>query len=181
MSKQQDIDLITRLKNKDLAAFDELYLKYFKLLSANAFFFLKDENEAKDMVQSLFLDIWEKKQYEHFHNDIKGYLFLAVKNRCLNYLKSQKVKSARDESVKYLQKEQSAEPGEHTDSIHQEEQLRKLLSEMKGQKKSALTMVYFKEKKYSEAAEEMGISVNSLKTHLKSALKTLRMGMINKK
>lgn len=38
MSQQQDILLITRLKENDSAAFDELYLKYFKVLCANAFF-----------------------------------------------------------------------------------------------------------------------------------------------
>ncbi|WP_262903598.1 sigma-70 family RNA polymerase sigma factor [Niabella beijingensis] len=181
MSQQQDILLVTRLKSNDIAAFDELYLKYFKLLCANAFLFLKNENEAKDLVQTLFLDIWEKKLYEHFHKDVKGYLFLAVKNRCLNFIKSQKVKGARAASFNRFYHEQSGEPEPGNDPADHQEQLRMLLSDMKGQKKAALNMVYFKEKKYSEAAREMGIGVNSLKTHLKSALKTLRLGMANKK
>src|SRR5881392_2180521 len=91
MLAQQDIQLLYRLKKGDLTAFDELYLKYYKLLCTSAYFFLKNEQEAKDLVQTLFLDIWDKQLYEHFHDDIKGYLFRAIKNRCLNHLRRQKV------------------------------------------------------------------------------------------
>src|SRR5580765_3257294 len=101
---QQDDDsiLVARLKDNDMTAFDALYLKYFKLLCASAFFFIKNESEAKDLVQALFLDIWERKLYEHFHKDVKGYLFLAIKNRCFNFLKSQKVKDSRLEQLKHF-------------------------------------------------------------------------------
>jgi RNA polymerase sigma-70 factor (ECF subfamily) len=51
---------------------------------------------------------------------------------------------------------------------------------MKGQKLTAVKMVYLEGKKYKDAANEMGISVNSLKTHLKSALKMLRLGLKEK-
>jgi len=181
MSQQQDILLISRLKENDVAAFDELYLKYFKVLCANAFFFLRDESEAMDLVQTLFLDIWEKKMYEHFQKDVKGYLFLAVKNRCLNLIKSRAVKNARAELFNRFQQEQLRDPETAGDAPDHHDQLTSLLSDMRGQKKAALTMVYFKDKKYSEAAREMGIGINSLKTHLKSALKTLRLGMNGKK
>ncbi|WP_018631002.1 sigma-70 family RNA polymerase sigma factor [Niabella aurantiaca] len=181
MSQQQDTLLVLRLKENDIAAFDELYLKYFKVLCANAFFFLRNESEAKDLVQTLFLDIWEKKIYEHFHKDVKGYLFLAVKNRCLNSIKSSKVKDARVEQFSRYYGDQMQGQQDTGDLPDYQDRLEALLSDMKGQKKAALNMVYFKDKKYSEAARELGIGVNSLKTHLKSALKTLRLGMNGKK
>lgn len=83
---QQDIELVQRLKEHDLGAYDIIYLKYYKMLCVNAYFFLKNEQESKDLVQNLFLDIWEKKLYRQFHDDLKGYLFQAIKNRCLNQL-----------------------------------------------------------------------------------------------
>ena len=181
MLPQQDIQLIARLKNNDAAAFDELYLHYFKMLCATAYFFLKNESEAKDLVQTLFMDIWERKLYEQFHQDVKGHLFRAVKNRCLNFIKAQKTKEGRMADIQlYLEATAPEEvPDEETPACH--EKLQALLSDMKGQKKAALTMVYFNNKKYSEAAGEMGIGINSLKTHLKSALKTLRVAMTEKK
>ena len=181
MSQQQDVSLTERLKENDLAAFDELYLKYFKLLCANAYFFLKSESDAKDLVQNLFMDIWDKKLYLNFHNDIKGYLFLAVKNRCLNLIKKQKVQEAKTQgfNMSGITNDNETTDEEEQGGLH--EKLYDVLSNMKGQKKAAITMVYFNDKKYSEAAEGMGIGVNSLKTHLKTALKKLREGMKAKK
>lgn len=178
MSAQQDIQLLYRLREGDLSAFDELYLKYYKLLCTSAYFFLKNEQESKDLVQSLFLDIWDKQLYAHFHDDIKGYLFRAIKNRSLNYLRWQK--------VQYQQHKGYAELQDHAGGASTEgladwyNQLYTALDDMPGQKRVAIQMVYVHGKRYQDAADTMRISLNSLKTHLKTGLKILR-GEINSK
>jgi RNA polymerase sigma-70 factor (ECF subfamily) len=179
MAQQQDALLIERLKQNDLSAFDELYLKYFKLLCANAYLYLKNEGDAKDLVQNLFMDIWDKKLYLNFHNDVKGYLLLAINNRCLNFIKKQKVQQKKAHNFNVLNESHPDEIDEDEQKMRRE-QLKGMLSDMKGQKKAAITMVYLNGKKYNEAAEGMGIGVNSLKTHLKAALKKLREGMKTK-
>lgn len=179
MAQQQDALLVERLKKNDLSAFDELYLKYFKLLCANAYLFLKNEGDAKDVVQNLFMDIWDKKLYLNFHNDVKGYLLLAVNNRCLNFIKKQKVLKKKAYNFNVLHATPADEVDEEEQKIRREK-MNGILSDMKGQKKAAITMVYLNGKKYDEAAEGMGIGVNSLKTHLKAALKKLREGVKTK-
>lgn len=174
MLDYEDIHIIERLIQGDESAFDTLYKKYFKLMCASAFFYLKCEYEAKDLVQNLFLDIWEKKLYTRFHKDVKGYLFLSVKNRSLNHLKAKKVKEVRQDKFSYYHKDDKEEGEEKIDYL---KQLNQALMSMKGQKRAVIHMVYQKEKKYKDAANEMGIGVNSLKTHLKSAIKTLREAM----
>jgi len=178
MLPEGDIILVERLKEGDIGAFDDLYLKYFRLLCTSAYFFLKNENDAKDLVQNLFVDIWEKQLFNNFHNDVKGYLFLAVKNRSLNFLKSQAVLDRRKAMILPLESEiVSMNESDQIDVEDSEVHLRQLLDSMKGQKLTAVKMVYLDGKKYKDAANEMGISVNSLKTHLKSALKMLRLAM----
>src|ERR671913_354562 len=103
MPQQQDIQIVKQLKQGDLSAFDSLFIKYYKLLCASAYFLLKDEQEAKDLVQSLFLDIWEKKLYLHFHDEIKGYLYRAVKNRCINEISKQKTRDKNNKAFADLQ------------------------------------------------------------------------------
>ena len=181
MPLSQDIALVNRLKGGDLSAFDELYLKYYTLLCTSAFFFLKNGAEAKDLVQSLFLDIWDRQLYLHFHDDIKGYLFLATKNRCLNYLKREKVQGRHRKGYAALQEEgvpADQAYGEGATDYHQ--RLQSLLEQMPEQKKTAIQMVYIHGKRYQDAADAMRISINSLKTHLKTGLKVLR-GEINSK
>lgn len=172
MPSEQDIQLISRLKEGDLTAFDELYLRYYKLLCASAFFFLKNEQEAKDLVQTLFLDIWDRQLYIHFHNDIKGYLFLAIKHRCLNCLKKQKLQYRRQKGYAQWQDAAAVPQGEGPSDYYQ--QLHAAIDDMPGQKRTAIQMVYMEGKRYQDAAHSMSISINSLKTHLKTGLKVLR-------
>ncbi|HEY8968224.1 MAG TPA: sigma-70 family RNA polymerase sigma factor [Puia sp.] len=181
MACQQDTALISRLKGGDLTAFDELYLKYYTLLCASAYFFLKNGQEAKDLVQSLFLDIWDRQLYIHFHDDIKGYLFLAVKNRCINHLKKQRVQDRTRRGYAAWQEEVGLEEMIFDEGVSDHyRRLQAALEEMPDQKKRAIQMVYIHGKRYQDAADTMRISINSLKTHLKTGLKLLR-GEINSK
>ena len=179
MQHQQDIHIVEQLKNGDLSAYDSLFVKYYKLLCVSAYFFLKDEQKAKDLVQTLFLNIWEKKLYLHFHDDIRGYLYRAIKNRCLNQLSKQKTREKNHKAFAELQDEKCS-PHDDTQPDYYG-QMRNTLEGMTGQKKLAIQMVYVKGKRYQDAAGEMGISINSFKTHLKSGLKTLRYGTKNNK
>ena len=172
--------LLNRLKVGDPDAFKTLYTNYFKLLVVSAYYFLKDEAEAYDVTQSLFIDIWERKLYLNFHEDIKGYLYLAIRNRCFNNLKSKERLTEQRLAYQLFNKNMEpceSENGESTYSMR----LPGLLDKLKGQRKTAVHLVYFEKKKYSEAASEMGIGINSLKTHLKSALKVLRNGTMDEK
>jgi RNA polymerase sigma-70 factor (ECF subfamily) len=178
MSANQDILLLNRLRKGDLRAFDELYLKYYKLLCASAYFFLKSEQEAKDLVQTLFLDIWDKKLYDQFHCDIKGYLFRSVKHRCLNHIRWQKVQHLRHRGYAELQDQAGPATMEAVSDSYL--RLRSALDDMPVQKKVAIQMVYMHGKRYQDAADAMRISINSLKTHLKTGLKLLR-GEFNSK
>ena len=179
MQQQQDIQIVEQLKNGDLSAYDSLFVKYYKLLCVSAYFFLRDEQEAKDLVQTFFLDIWEKKLYLHFHGEIKGYLYRAIKNRCLNEISKQKTRDKNHKVFADLQDEKSSPHDEIPPDYYG--QIQHTLEGMAGQKKVAIQIVYGKGKRYREAADEMGISINSFKTHLKSGLKILRYGEKNNK
>jgi RNA polymerase sigma-70 factor (ECF subfamily) len=179
MQQQQDIQIIEQLKNGNLSAFDSLFEKYYKLLCVSAYFFLKDEQEAKDLVQTFFLDIWEKRLYMNFQGEIKGYLYRAVKNRCINEISKQKTRHKNYKAFADLQDEKSSPHDEVIPDFYG--QMQKTLEGMAGQKRIAIQMVYMKGKQYQEAADEMDISINSFKTHLKSGLKILRSGKKNNK
>jgi len=173
MNHLPDTVLLTQLKRGEVKAFDALFLKYYKMLCIHAYFYLKQEDEAKEMVQQLFVDFWEKKGYAHLSGDIKGYLYQSIKNKCLNQLRKQ---SNAQKVIIQLQRETVLEgQGEYRgDAERVYRLLDKALQDLPVQRREALTMVYLQDKRYQEAAHIMQISVNSLKTHLKLGLKNLR-------
>ena len=69
--------------------FDALYPS----LSYLANRYLRDEDMSKDIVQDIFIKVWEKKPSFQNHNATKAYLYTSVKNQCLNYLKSKKYRT----------------------------------------------------------------------------------------
>jgi len=180
MNHSSDSFLLQVLKQGNTAAYDALFVKYYEMLCVNAFFYLKDAEEAKELVQEFFVDLLEKKGYVHLKGDIKGYLYRSVKNRCLNRLRKQEHDQRHCEQFKW----------EHTaifpdEDVEGKEQLyrvlRRTFANLSLQRKSALTLIYVQDKRYQEAADAMGISVNSLKTHLKLALKKLRHALMEYK
>jgi RNA polymerase sigma-70 factor (ECF subfamily) len=165
-----DQELVLNLKKGDRVAFDLLFYKYYKLLLGNALLIVEDEYCAKDIVQNFFIDFWQKKIYEHLEGDIKGYLFKSVYNSSLNYLKQKK------NYQKHISNYQNRIPV----VIYQKEltglqsELSPIISEFPVQQKRAFTLVYMLQLKYEEAAQEMGVSINTIKTHLKNSLVLLR-------
>lgn len=171
MHREKDSFLLEKLKGGDREAFDAFFVKYYKLLVANAYFYLKDEQEAKDLVQDFMFDFWHKQLFLRLDGDMKGYLYRSIQHRCFNV---QRKKAFEEQEHVFLGREVI----DFDESTHGHEQdLIRLQDAMEGlpvQRKEVIQRVYFEEKKYQDAADEMGISLNTFKTHLKFALKNLR-------
>ncbi len=166
-----DSHLLEKLREGDKDAFDAFFRKYYKLLVANALFFTKDEQEAKDVVQDLLFEFWHKKLYLRLKGDIKGYLYRSVQHKCFNLQRRKELNQQGGMLPSY----DKAEP----DNGKEEEEerfirLHKALDDLPPQRREVLQRIYFEEKKYQDAADEIGISLNTLKTHLKIGLKNLR-------
>ena len=168
-----DTALLRALKAGDVRAYNTLFMKYYKLCCVNAYFYLKDQDEAKEVVQDFFVDLLEKKGYMHLEGDIKGYLYRSIKNRCLNWIRAVEREIKRTELLGADAAASVAMEG-HRGNEKMYDQLRAAFSMLSMQRREALKLVYVKEKRYQEAADQMGISINSLKTHLKIGLKKLR-------
>lgn len=171
MNHQPDEQLLQQLKEGQSQAYDAIFLKYYKLLCVNAYFYLHDEQDAKDLVQAFFLEMWERQIYMRLNGDIKGYLYRSVQNRCLNHIKRKETLEKRQEAY-HLPEHALCETDE--DMEHTYVKLDHALGRLPNQRKEALKLVYLQNKKYQDAADIMGISINSLKTHLKIGLKNLR-------
>ena len=172
MTEQDLIRLLSDFRRGHEAAFEQVFKNFYKPLRLQAFLLLKNEEEAEDQVQQLFLDIWNKQLYQNVQQSLQSYLHTAIRNRCLNYLaRADKETKMRDAYAGHVSvvvfednREQLLQP-----------YLVAALHELPAQRYKAFHLVHLENKKYHEAAEEMGISVNSLKSHLKLAVKFLRV------
>jgi RNA polymerase sigma factor (sigma-70 family) len=156
-------------------AFELIFKKYYRLMWTKAYLGTGDPTDADDLVQSVLCSIWEKQLYYKINGNLRTYLLTAVRNQVNDY---HKIKSRRLKRIeKYAETVVDQSCGEEHNVISNEkfqQQLHELLREFPTQRQRAFNLVYLEHKKYNEVADNMGISVNSLKTHLKIAVKTLR-------
>src|SRR5690606_15903029 len=85
-SRINKVDISTEI------AFEDLFKNNYKTLHAYACSFLKDTDMAEEIVQTVFLKLWEKREQLDIHTSAKAYLYRAVYHDSLNYLKHQRVK-----------------------------------------------------------------------------------------
>ena len=148
-----------------------LFKKYFESLVIWADTFLNDMDQSQDLVQDLFVSIWRKKTYRNWKSEkLASYLHVSVKNACFNRLKKIDVlKNTTDiESFDKIYDEFES---------NKEEIVAKILEEVEKlpeRGKEVVKCIYLKGMKYQEAADELNISLQTVKTHLVRSLKTLR-------
>ena len=73
------------------AVFENIFKTHFKELHAYAFSLVRDWESAEEIVQAMFLKLWEKQSVTSITSSVKSYLYKAVYNDSLNYLRSKKV------------------------------------------------------------------------------------------
>jgi RNA polymerase sigma-70 factor (ECF subfamily) len=155
--------------------FGELYNKYYSLLVRFAQGLLYDSEEAKDIVQEVFLDLWSNPAKIPEENSLKAFLLSCTRNKSYNRIKKLMIIDQHQEQVK------EALLFSYRMDADSEKDLKKLeeiLDEMPDQMQNVVTLHAIKGLKYNEIAETLGVSVNTVKTHLKRAYQKFRKDML---
>jgi len=164
--------ILQRLKAGSEQAFGEVFQQYYRELAIVAFHLLKDEMEAEDLVQQLFIDIWDRELFSQLSGSVRSYLHRAVRNKCFDALDKKKTEQRRFSD--FAREQVSIEEGNPLEQAEAASRVDAILGQLPEQRMRAFSLVYMEDKKYKEAAAEMGITVNSIKTHLKLAMKALQ-------
>ena len=92
MDLTEDKELYLKLKEGDERAFQTLFRKYYSAMCHFASQFLNDSELAEEIVQDMFVKIWEKRASLNIETSVKHYLFRSVRNQCLNQIQHEKIK-----------------------------------------------------------------------------------------
>ena len=151
-----------------------LFNEFYPALVQFAFSFINNEDAAKDIVQEIFIRIWEKRI--KFENELllRKYLYLSTQNKCFTYLRDRKVQHYHKQQI--IDNYQEQEEPNIINSLIKEEVYRQLLSSIEQlppqcKKNCLLTL---DGKKPSEIAKELELNVETVKKQKKIALKRLQ-------
>jgi RNA polymerase sigma-70 factor (ECF subfamily) len=94
-----DLDLMTLVSSDDRQAFEEIYRRYKRPLYAQAYRMLESDDEAKDVLQEVFLSLWNKRHEIVLKTGLSPYLMQSVKYRILNIISNKKTENKYLESL----------------------------------------------------------------------------------
>jgi RNA polymerase sigma-70 factor (ECF subfamily) len=171
------------LKTGDIDNFAEMFSIFYPLLYAFSRKYIPDPDDAKDIIQNVFINIWEKRNEVAIHTSLKSYLLKMVSNACLNEIKRRNVKSNLETRlrIKLLEEEKvRIEQESYTYELLNHEKLTKLkqaIEKLPVSCKEIFKKSRFGEMKNREIAEELNISVRTVETQIYRALKVLRSNL----
>ncbi len=174
----QDHQILNMLKNNEQQGFDELFKRYYKPLVVFGNKYMQDSLATEDIVQEVFVKFWNKKLFLTLKSErISTFLFSMVRNQCINELKKKDVLlDAIDiATLNIAEKEILTLSTRELDKIHESIEL------LPEQTRKVIECILLQNMKYKEAAEELGVSVNTVKTLLKIGITKLRDSLFNVK
>ena len=172
-------DIFSRLKDGDLAAFESLYKTDYAVLCKLAKTITHSHELAEEIVDDLFFYLWDNHGQLQVES-LQAYLFRSIRNnsekacRSLAFRKG-RVTDSIDNTLLCLH-EYLSDPEQPLGWLLEEEMkntAKKAVDELPTECRQVFELSRYEGKKYSEIAQELGISVNTVKYHIKNAIKTL--------
>jgi len=156
--------------NLDEGSFERLFRELFPSLMVFALKILASDDDAREVVQNVFINLWERREDLDLSTSLKSYLFTSVHNRSLNLIRDNR-KFARVEIPEW---EGDPDPGTRMESEELEERIMEVIGSLPEKCRVVFTMNRFDGLKYGEIAERLGISVKTVENQMSKALKILR-------
>lgn len=167
----------TSLRKGEDQAWKQLFNIHYPVMCHLAFQYVKDDFTAETLVEDIMADLWEKRESIKIKQSLRSYLLSAVRNRCINYLRSFHTKNLRPlEAERFLEKEVT--DGSYPIGKMLDDEMIEAVNQAVNSLPDECRRILLKNKedglKYEQIASEMGISVNTVKYHMKNAFALLR-------
>lgn len=169
--------LISRLQQGDEAAYEMLFNEYYQMLTIFANRYLKDIETAKEIVQDLFVHLYEKRESLTINSSLKSYLFRSTHNRCINFINAQKIRTKYAEHVVKTTDIQENSLEQEVNKSELEHALFIAISDLPPKCQSIFKMNRFEGLSNGEIAEKLKLSKRTVETQISKALKILRVKM----
>jgi RNA polymerase sigma-70 factor (ECF subfamily) len=161
--------------------FEKLFRDYFNQLLNLAFNMVKNEDIARDIVQQVFLNVWNKREEIKIRTSYQGYLYRSVYNSSLNHisLKSRFVRITKESNIA-----NRSDWEEQEGKLFEEERIKQLqiaIDKLPVKCRAVFTLNRFECMTYKEVAAHLGISVKMVEKQVAKALKFLRAELLSVK
>ncbi len=166
-----DPQILVVLKSDRQQGFKLLFDRYYRPMCVFGSKYIRDLDVVEDIVQDILIHVWNQSDFERF-TGLKAYLFTSVKNKCLSTIKKEKLLHLDDLNIDwekdlFLQDDSKEEIEKKVRAVEE------AISELSPACQEVFKMVAIDRLKYREVADDLDISVNTVKTQMKKAYRII--------
>ncbi|UGU15732.1 RNA polymerase sigma-70 factor [Sinomicrobium kalidii] len=165
--------VISEIRKRNRVVFKKLFDRFYKELVYYANHYLHDSAQSEDLVQEVFIYIWENADHLDIKTSLKGYMYTMVRNRCLNALKAVGIKDDLEFKDFYIALTEDYNPLINKEEEKSREDFLRAVVKMADtfppQMQKVFKLWYFNQYEYKMIAEELGIGVSTVKKYLERA------------
>ena len=174
-----ELDLLARITNRERVAFEELYTRYSNILYATAMKFLKEDADAQDVVQDVFIQIWDKARlYDPAKGKPLTWALTLTRNRSIDRIRAiQRRSRLRDDFEKETVADESAgirEALSGVDASEKSQILRDAVGKLSSEQRKVIDLAFFGGLTQSEIAERLGEPLGTIKARARRGLMKLK-------
>jgi RNA polymerase sigma-70 factor (ECF subfamily) len=166
-----EYELLCRLTRGDRVAFDLIYHQYCNPVYCNALKITRDRSVAEDIVQEVFITLWEKKETISLERPVGGWLFVLCYNRAVNQLRKKLRESV---ACRHLEDPAAGDPTDEASYSQQWELLENAMAQLSPQKRKVFELCKIQGKTYEETAAVLQISKYTVKEYLSASVSFLK-------
>lgn len=167
-------DILLKISEGDQRAFTMLFDFYYRHIGHYVFVITESEEETEEIIQDVFIKVWEKRETLQRIDNMKAYLFVLSKNRTLNYLRDK----AKARMIEKKWCDENPESSYLIDSYSDQEEYHQIIqeavSDLPPQQQRVYQLSRQENLKYDEIATQMGLSKTTVKKHMQLALGFLK-------
>lgn len=180
-----DIKTKSELKRGNPEAFKEVFRLLYSRLKGYCKLFISDESQVEDIIQESFITLWEKRESIKPNKSVESYVFVIVRNRCLNVLKKQKLEDGRIEldnlnviELQYLYQLDFTKKEENSMEELLIISFQNAVNKLPDKMRQVFTRCKIEGHKQKEVAQELGISLKMVEKHISKAKQQIRDKLI---
>ncbi|WP_010664387.1 RNA polymerase sigma-70 factor [Marinilabilia salmonicolor] len=161
----------------DESAFRHLFDAYYQLLVTFAFRFLNDLDSSRNVVQDVFVSLYDKRESISIHTSLKAHLYQSVRNRALNVLKRDKMQ--REHHHRIFEEQSEGDAYEEISGVDEmQNRIAKVVDALPPQCQKIFIMSRRDGVANGEIADQLSISKRTVETQISKALKKIRKDLL---
>jgi RNA polymerase sigma-70 factor (ECF subfamily) len=170
----EESEIAGRIRKGDIGQFESLFRSSYASLVKYAGTLIRDQDTAEEIVQDLFVRLWQEKDKIKIESSLNGYLFRSVHNRCLHYIEHRKVVERHAEEMSAAIHDTTEDPSEILHYRELQARIARILEKLPERCGTIFCLSRFEGLKYSEIAERLSVSVKTVEASMGRALKEFR-------